>query len=888
MRRGEIRPGIRRLFRLGLGRDRLDDADDEIRLHLQLRTNQLIMREGLSPEAARAEAVRRFGAVDEERKRFESSAQRRHRRMHVREWLDTVWHDIRYAVRTLRRDAGFTTFALLIVGLGVGASAIVFSLVDGVLLRPMPFRDPARLVWISNIGDDGIAEWRWQVNHFLDVERRSHSLDGLAGYDAYYGIGDAVLSTGGDPQRLTSVPVTCNFLPFLGVKPIVGRTFSADECLDHAAQTVLLTEATWRRQFAADPAIAGRTVTIGDAPVRIIGVLPASFDFASVFTPGAPVDMFEPFPLSDQTNRQGNTLAVVGRLRPGVTVDQARSELVPLGKELTAEFPHRNTLRPKILRLDERVNGRVRPALLLLSAAIVGVMLIVIANLASLQFARTSARRRELAVRLAIGATRGRLVRQTLTESLVLAGGGALLGVAIAVVGTRLVSHLSAFDIPLLARVGVNFKVIGVAAAAAVLTGVIVGVLPALRPPADVRDALSDASRGSTRGGAHARVRSTLVVLEVAAACALLVVSSLLLRSFMQVLDVQLGYHPERTAALNIEPARRISDLAAANAYYDEVLRRARGIPGITHAALGDLLPFTGDRSWSVAGEGQVYPRGQAPEAFIRVVSDGYFQTLGVSLRAGRDFNDGDSPESPRVVIVNEALAHTLWPGRDAVGQVVGNGDRRMLVIGVVENVRHTSLERDFTGELYYPLRQYSDHRAENLVVHTSLDGAALAASVRTALAPIAAGVEKNPWIPLQQFIDKVASPRRFVVSLLTGFAAFAVVLAALGIYALVAYGVSQRTQEIGIRLALGASAGNVRASVMVGTLTLAGAGLALGFVVAALVAPLTAGMLFGVGAADPASHAVALATLGVAAVAAGYLPARRAASVDPSIALKG
>lgn len=871
-----------------MGRNGQTDADDEIRLHLQLRTNQLMMREGLSPEAARAEAVRRFGSVDDERKRFQSSAQRRQRRMHVREWLGTVRHDIRYAVRTLRRDAGFTIFALLIVGLGVGASATVFSLVDGVLLQPMPFRDAARLVWISNIGDDGIAEWRWQVNHFLDVARRSNSLEGLAAYDSYYGIGDAVLSTGGDPQRLTSVPVTCNFLPFLGVKPIVGRTFTADECLDHAAQTVLLTEATWRRQFAADPAIAGRTVTIGDAPVRIIGVLPASFDFASVFTPGAPVDMFEPFPLSDHTNGQGNTLAVVGRLRPGVTVDQARAELIPLGKQLTAEFPHRNTLRPKIVRLDERVNGRVRPALLLLSAAIVGVMLIVIANLASLQFARTSARRRELAVRLAIGATRGRLVRQTLTESLVLAGGGALLGVVIAVVGTRLVSHLSAFDIPLLARVGVNFKVIGVAAAAAVLTGVIVGVLPALRPPADVRDALSDASRGSTRGGAHARVRSTLVVLEVAAACALLVVSSLLLRSFMQVLDVQLGYHPERTAALKIEPARRISDLASANAYYGEVLRRARGIPGVTHAAVGDLLPFTGDRSWSVAGEGQVYPRGQAPEAFIRIVSDGYFQTLGVSLRAGRDFTSGDSPESPRVAIVNEALAHTLWPGRDAVGQAIGNGDRRTLVVGVVENVRHTSLEHPFTGELYYPLGQFQDHQAENLVVHTNLDGAALAASVRTALAPIAAGVEKNPWIPLQQFIDKVASPRRFVVSLLSGFAAFAVVLAALGIYALVAYGVSQRTQEIGIRLALGASAGNVRAAVMVGTLTLAGAGLALGFVVAALVAPLTSGMLFGVGAADPASYAVALATLGVAALGAGYLPARRAASVDPSIALKG
>jgi predicted permease len=887
MRRGEIRPGIRRLFGLGLRRDRLDEADAEIRLHLQLRMKQLVS-EGWSPEAARLEAERRFGSLDEERQRFAASSHRRERRMRFRDWLDTVGQDVRYAFRTLRRDAGFAVFALLIVGLGVGASATVFSLVDGVLLRPMPFRDAARLVWISNIGDDGIAEWRLQVNHFLDLGRRSQSLDGLAAYNSYYGIGDAILSTGGDVQRLTRVPVTCNFVSFLGVAPIVGRTFSADDCVDHAAPTVLLSEATWRRQFAADPAIAGKTITIDDAPVTVIGVLPASFDFASVFAPGAPADMFSPFPLSDATNNQGNTLAVVGRLRPGVSVEQARAEIVSIGKQLMAEFPRRNAFRAKVLPLDARVNGRVRPALFLLSAAIAGVMLIVISNLASLQFARTSARRREMAVRVAIGATRGRLLRQTLTESLVLAGGGALLGVALALLGTRLVSHLSAFDIPLLARVGVNVEVIAVAALAAVVTGVVVGVLPALRSPADARDALSDASRGSTRGAAHARVRATLVVLEVAAACALMVVSSLLLRSFMQVLDVRLGYRPERTAALKIDPPRRFADLTSANSYYDDVLRRVRAVPGITHAAIGDLLPFTGDRSWSVAGEGQVYPRGQAPEAFIRVVSDGYFQTLGISLRAGRDFSEADSPDAPHVVIVNESLAHTLWPGRDAVGQAIGNGSRRLLVVGVVGDVRHTTLEHPFTGELYYPLRQYADHHAENLVVHTSLDAAALAASARTALAPIAAGVEKNPWQPLQQFIDKVASPRRFVVSLLSGFAAFAIVLAALGIYALVAYGVSQRTQEIGIRLALGASARSVRASVMAGTLALAGTGMALGLVAAMILAPLVGGMLFGVGATDPASYVIALATLGAAAVAAGYLPARRAASVDPSVALKG
>lgn len=888
MRDPEIRPGIRRLFRLATSRSARSEADDELQLHLQLRAQQL-MREGLSPDAARREAERRFGPIDDERERFQDAARRRDGRQRLREWFESVGQDIRYALRTLRRDAAFTTFAVLIVGLGIGASVTVFSLVNGVLLRPLPFRDPAKLIWISNISDDGLSEWRLQVSHFLDLGARSKSLDEIAGYYGYYTTGNSALLERGETQRLTRVPVTCNFFPFLGVKPIVGRSFSPDECLQNSAPTLLLTEAVWRQRFASDPSIVGKTLSVNDRPMTVIGVVPSSFDFPSIFAPGTAIEFFSPFPLSEQTDRQGNTLITLARLKPGVSADRARTELVQIGKDLTAEFPRRNTLRVKVARLDERINGQVRPALFVLAGAVAALMLIVCANLSSLQFARMTSRRRELAVRLALGAARQRLIRQTLTESLVLAGAGALLGVVVSITGTRVVSRLSAFDIPMLSRVHVDFTALAVATISAIATGVLVGLLPALHTPSDVHDALKDGLRGSTRGGHHARIRSALVVAEIAMACVLLVSSGLLVRSFLRVLDVQLGFRPDATSAIRIDPTRRMPDQSTANVYYADLVRRARAIPGVKGAALSDLLPFAGDRSWAFAATGQVYPRGQMPEGFVRVVSDGYFKTMGIQLTAGRDFTEGDAPESESVAIVNEALAHTLWPNVDPIGQTLGQGCRpnACRVVGVVANVRHNTLEKAFTGEVYFPMRQFGDYSTVNLVVRSELTPSQLAAAVRSALGPIAPDGVKNQWRPLQQLIDKVSSPRRFLVMLLGGFAAFALVLAALGIYALISYNVSQRTAEIGIRLALGASVSDVHASILRGTLVLTGTGIALGIAATVAFVPSLSGMLFGVTWSDPTTFMGALILLVVVGIAAGHFPARRASRVDPGRVLR-
>jgi len=881
----EIRPGIRRLLRFITPRSAARDADDEIRLHLQLRTEQLIA-EGMSPAAARDEAERRFGEVEDERREFRNAARRRERRTRWRDWLDDTRADLRYSFRTLRRDGGFTAFAVAIVALGIGASATVFSLVDGVVLRPMPFRDPSRLVWIPNIGDNGTAEWRFQVAHFRDVAARNQSLADMAGYYAYYSIGDAVLSAHGETQRLTRVPVTCNFIPFLGVSLELGRSFSADECVEGSARTTVLTDGIWRDQFGADRAIVGKTITLNEQPVTVIGVVPASFDFASVFTPGAPADLFVPYALSDNNSRTGNSLATIGRLKPGVSIERADAELVGLGRQLTEEFRDRNTLRPRVRSLERHVNGQFRPALLVLAFAVGAVMLIVALNLASLQFARMTARGRELAVRLALGASRGQIVRQTLTESLVLVAGGALLGIAIAFIVTRYVSHLRAFDIPLLSRVTVNIAALVAATLVAVLTGVVVGVVPAWRSPSDPNDAMKDGTRGATRGRTHARMRSALVVSEIAVAFVLIVASSLLLRSFVRVLDADLGFNPSRLARLRVDPGTRFKGLAEGTTYYDDVLRRVRAIPGVTAASLSDMLPFTGDRSWAMPAEGRTYPRDNMPEGFVRVIGTDYFRAMGIPIRAGRDFGDTETPDSPAVVIVNESMAHMLWPDRSAIGQRIRQGRNFVTVIGVVGDVRHGALESPFSGEVYFSMHQGFGARID-LIVRTTLPLAQLGTAARTALAPVARNATKNAWTPMQDVIDHVASSRRFVVMLLGGFASFALLLAALGIYALISYGVTQRRQEIGIRLALGASTSVVRGSIMRGTLGLAIIGMALGVVGALVIVPAMHGLLFGVTWSDPASFVGASGSLLLVAALAGLLPAQRAARVDPSVVLR-
>ncbi|MPY88247.1 MAG: FtsX-like permease family protein [Luteitalea sp.] len=836
------------------------------------------LRRGMTAEQARRAARLELGSVTQLREA--------HRETRGLPLVETVLQDLRYTFRTFRRDAGITAFAILIVGLGVGASTTVFSVVNAVLLRPLPFHHSERLAWISNIADDGVSEWKVQVNHLLDLREQNQSFSDLTAYFGFVERGDQVLTGDGEPERLATVSVSENFFAFLGVQPILGRLFTPQECLFDGPLAVLLSYQLWQRRFSADPDVVGQTITLDEASVAIVGVLPESFDFGTVFAPGTRVDLFSPYPLSEETNRYGNVLAVIGRLQPGATLESARAELTALGERLTRDHPERNTIKPKLTPLDQRVSGRFRPALLVLAWAVGAVMLIVCANLSNLQLSRMAKRQKEMAVRVALGAGRGRLVRQMLTESILLSCCGAAAGLLVAVAGTQAISGLDAFNIPRLESVQIDVAALGLTALIAVLTGLVFGLMPALQVPAvAVHNELNDNSRSSSHSKKHAWTCSALVISEVALACVLLVGSGLLIRSFLRALDVDLGFQPEKLAALRINPD---SDSAPAkrNAYFNEVLRRTQSIPGVRDAALANLLPLGGNLSRGVAGKGQTYARDAYPQGFVRIVSEGYFGTMGVPLRAGRDFTNRDSPTSEPVVILNEMLANMLWPGEDPIGKEITEFPGRR-VVGIVGNVRHRSLEEGYTGEMYIPIRQTNDYRAVDLVVRTDLHPAALASSVRAALAPIAPTLPASEWRTLQQLVDKAISPRRFVVLLLAGFAGFALILASLGIYAVISYSVGQRRQEIGIRMALGASATDMQNGILLQTLKLAATGMALGLVASWGFGQAIQGLLFNVTPSDPATFATAFAVLMTVAALAGYLPARRASRVDPAIALR-
>jgi predicted permease len=848
---------------------------EEMEFHIASMIDELIAQ-GMSEPEAHFAAYRKFGNMTQQSEEARSTW--------IARWMSDLTRDLRHSFRGMRRDAGFTAFTILIAGLGIGASSTVFSVVNALLLRPLPFRDPGRLVWISN-GDS----WTTQAEHYSDLRELNRSFSDLAGWSGYYRAGDKELTGIGEPERLTSVPVTGNLFALLGVQPAIGRSFTTEECQGKysAPPAMLLSNGFWRRRFASDPNVVGRTLTLNNRPVTVVGVLPASFDFASVFAPGTSIDIFIPWPLTDNAKPQGNTMPVIGRLKPGATVQGAQAEFTMLGKQLESQHPERNGIVPTLVPLAQHVSGPVSPALFVLACAVGVVMLIVCANLSSLQLARLGTRQKEMAMRAALGAGRSRLLRQMLTESVALSCCGAVLGLVLAWAGTSGLAHFHAFNLPLLESVRIDGSALLFTLLAAVASGVLFGMLPALRVTMlSLRQGMQDGSRGSTGGKRHAWVRDGLVVSELAFACILLVGAGLLIRSFLRVLDVNLGFRPERAAALRIDPSFRIAGLPQQNSFIDDVLHRARSVPGIVAAGITDVLPLRDDRSWGISGVGQVYEKGHLPEAYIRVVTDGYFEAAGIPLRSGREFTERDRASGEPVVIVNETLARTLWPGQNPLGQMMTQ-DKGRRVVGVVADVRHEALEKAGGSEMYLPMRQKPDYAAMQLVVRTALPPESLVAGIRTALRPIDPNLPVREFVTFQDLVDKAVSPRRFLVLLLAGFAAFALILASLGIYAVISFSVSQRVQEIGIRMALGASAADLQRRIVLRTLGLAALGLALGMAGSRVLSTALGSLLFGITAGDPVTF-IEVGTLLIAVAAiAGYIPAWKASRIDPMVALR-
>jgi predicted permease len=803
--------------------------------------------------------------------------------------MNTLRQDIRFALRALRKEPAFFAAAIAIIALGIGANTAIFSVVHGILFRPVDFKAAERLVWIENKGGDGgLSSRTSRVFNYLDWKAMNQSFEDMTAYFAFFDYGSYTMTGKGEPERLVGVGVAQNFLPFLGVKLALGRNFVEEETREDAPDTVILSHGLWLRRFGGDSKVIGMPLTLNDKPATVIGVLPASFDFQTVFTPGQRVDMILPFPLSPQKDRWGNTLAILGRLKPEASMARAQTEFDALSRQIRETKKDRWEFGARMTSFHDYLTARFRRGLMVLLAAVGLVLLIACTNLSNLLLARATSRRKEVAIRAALGASRFRLVRQMITESLVVSLTGAVLGIGLAFLAVRALAATRDVSIPLLATVHVDPTVLLFSILAALVTGVFMGTVPALQASSTrAAEAMNDAGRGTSEGRRGGWLRGTLVVTQVALACLLLVGAGLLIRSFSRVLDIDLGFRPGHTAAWRIETGNRYNAAPERRLFYDRVVRRVQAIPGVESVGLSDALPLSRDRSWGLGKKGAQYPPGQYPNAHPRVVDWRYLQTMKIRLVSGRLFEEQDNADHEHVLIINEKAAKRVWPGENPIGQTTNFGGTNRRIVGVVANVRHQAVEEEGGLEAYLPIAQYNSSSME-LVVRTGVDLNAIAPSVRAALREIDRSLVGGEYQPLDALVERAVSPRRFMMLLLAGFAGAALLLASVGIYAVVSYSVGQRRQEIGIRMALGAPAGAVRRMVMMKTVALAGAGIAIGALSALLVGRVTSSMLFGVEATDPASFAATVSVLVFVAALAGFWPARRASRVDPLAALRG
>jgi putative ABC transport system permease protein len=810
--------------------------------------------------------------------------------------VETLVRDLRYAARTLRRDAALTTFAILIIGVGVGASTIIFSVVNALWLRPLPFDDPERLVWVANGQSANLSSQTVQVGHVIDLRDQSQSLVRLAGFSPFYGVGDIRLTGTGEPERVTGVPVTAGFFSLLGVRPWLGRDFSAADSRWGAAPAAIVSHAFWQRRLGAKADVIGGVITLDGAPTTVVGVLPPSFDFGGTFSPGRPADLFLPFPQSPETNRRGNTLALIGKLKPGIDLTTAAVETAAVVDRITRTAPEvepgrpRNAFRPNLSPLQDRISGRFHGTLALLSAAVGFLMLLVSANISNLLLARAAARRKEMAVRMALGAGRGRLVRQLLVESVALSCSGAALGLALAFGGTRLMAHLEGASIPLLHDVRVDGLAMLFIAFVAMLTGIGFGVLPVLQASGPApQDALKDAGRGATGGGGW--MRRAIVVTEIVLVCVLLTGAGLLARSLSRVLDVDPGFTSENVISLRVDPSRlEYPTLERRNAYFETLLQHVRSVPGVETVGLTDALPLGdnfGWRGWTLAAKERASDPEARTNAFVRMVDAQYFMAMRIAMKAGRGFSSDDHPSSERVVVINEALARALWPAQDPLGRVLRASGRDYRVVGVVNDVRYFALERDTGQEMYMLLRQTGDYQTVDLVVRSAVPPASLIPGIRAALKRADPGLPAVEFRTMEQLVDRSVFTRRIIVQLLAGFAGFGLILASLGLYAVISYSVSQRTREIGVRMALGAAPLAMQGQILTQTMTLAAIGLAIGLPAAWMAAKAIQGLLFGVVSSDPVTFGGVVTVVAMVAALAGYVPARRASCIDPVSALR-
>ncbi|HXN53342.1 MAG TPA: ABC transporter permease [Candidatus Acidoferrum sp.] len=859
-----------------------EERSRELETYLQLETDENIAR-GMSAEEARYAARRKLGNPTMIREEIY--------RMNTIGALETVWQDAKYAARVLRKSPAFTVFAVAVLALGIAANTAIFSIADTVLLRPLPYRDARRLVMVwEDASSYGFPENTPAPGNFSDWKARNHVFEDTAAL-LFHTLN---LTGDGTPEQLNGTAVSSNLFSVLGVSPALGRDFRSEDNLPGSARVTILSHGLWARRFGANLGVIGQEIRLEDTKYTVIGVMPEGFLF-----PDRSTELWVPWQLTKEklADHGSHFLNVIARLKPGVSLQTANAELATIARQIEQEHPDDNAkVGAFAVPLREHVAGDIRPAILMLFGAVCFVLLIACANIANLLLARASGKRRELAMRLTLGASRLRIIGQMLTESLLLAMIAGSIGLALSVGATQFLASLIPAGIAPLAGSLLDGRVFLFTAGVSILTGILFGVIPAMRVSSlNLATSLKDGGGRNGIGSGGQRLRDVLVVSEVALAIVLLAGAALMIRSFENLVHLDPGFRADHVLVLRTPMQMQKYDTQARRAaFYDQVLEKVEHLPGVVAVGYTTWIPLTNEGGASgITIEGHPEPApGQMPIPNARVVSHNYMSALRMKLIEGRLFDERDGSGTQLVALINQTMARSLWPGENPVGKRFKKGAFRenvpwITIVGIVGDVHQAGPASPARAEMYLPYQQQEFFAPDYLAVRTSGEPLLLAESVRQQIWSVDKQQPVAEVMPLERLVGENLAPRRMQASLLGGFAGLALLLASIGIYAVLSFVVTQRTQEIGVRVALGAHSRDVLRMILSHGLKLFAIGAVLGLVAALALSRTMGHLLYGISASDPFSFLTVTFVLGVVTLLACYIPARRAMRVDPLVALR-